>query len=449
MPTPQPAEQPPQDRLRVWRNGATVPEPVRECIQDYLGRTAQAQPDKPAVDAWDGQLTYGQLDELAARLAYRIVHRHGAARSVFMMFDKSAWASVAVLGAIKAGKPFVFLDPRVVEQKLQHRMRGVLAGDGLMLVSDRLRELAARISSKEGIVVVNQAIQHDSGPLLAADTVARDPRAIAYLAFSSQRSGSRCCAVSHENVCSALHHQTPYLGFAPDSRVFDLAAYDSEVPPFGVDIAIHNMLATWATGGCLCVPRPEELRHDALAGAMSRMGATLAQLPAQACRAITPETVPSLRTLVVVGELRTTDGIEHWWQRSRDGAGGVQIIRANGPIECTAYAAINYAPASLYELQSLGCARGCNIWIVSPRGLLVPWGHEGELLVEGPIVSSGYLNNPEMTRKHFIRDIKWLKNGAFGVEGRPSLTFRTGDVGKYDSKGNLFITGRVPSAPGA
>lgn len=430
---PEQTTEPPQSRLRVWRNGATVPAPIEECLQDVVSRTVKSQPDAPAVHAWDGEFTYAKLDELASRLAYRIVNRHGGVRSVYVMFDKSAWASVAVLGAVKAGKPFIFLDHRVVEQRLQNKMP--IAEDALILVSERFKTLATYISRHEGVILVDRGIEHDSGPLLPDDAIKRDPSAVAYLAFSSQRTGSRCCPISHINICSALHYQTPYLGFKKDSRVYDLAAYNSDVPPFGVDIAIHNMFATWSTGGCLCVPRQDEM-HD-LASSMSRMNATLVQLPPKACRAISPDTVPSLKTLVVVGNLQGSDDIEHWWQK-------VQIIRANGPIECTAYAAINYEHRSLYELHSLGFPKGANIWICSPRGLLVPWGHEGEILIEGPIVGRGYLNNPELTRKRFIRNIKWLENGAYGIKGRKSMIYRTGDIGKFDNKGNLFITGRAP-----
>ncbi len=51
---------------------------------------------------------------------------------------------------------------------------------------------------------------------------------------------------------------------------------------------------------------------------------------------------------------------------------------------------------------------------------------EGEVLVKGPNVTAGYYRNPEATREAFTAE-GWL---------------RTGDLGRLDPHGNLFLTGR-------
>ena len=52
--------------------------------------------------------------------------------------------------------------------------------------------------------------------------------------------------------------------------------------------------------------------------------------------------------------------------------------------------------------------------------------HENEILVKGPSVFSGYLNAPEINKEIFIGD--W---------------FRTGDLGKIDADGFIYIIGRI------
>jgi 4-coumarate--CoA ligase len=65
--------------------------------------------------------------------------------------------------------------------------------------------------------------------------------------------------------------------------------------------------------------------------------------------------------------------------------------------------------------------------IVSPDGKEVPTGQTGELLLKGPNIFKGYLNNPESTAN------------AFNEEGY----FKSGDVGYVDDKGNFYITDRI------
>ena len=59
----------------------------------------------------------------------------------------------------------------------------------------------------------------------------------------------------------------------------------------------------------------------------------------------------------------------------------------------------------------------------------------GELLVEGPIVGQGYLNDPEKTEGVFIRDPKWLTAGHEDAPGRQGRLYKTGDLGRYDPAG--------------
>lgn len=75
---------------------------------------------------------------------------------------------------------------------------------------------------------------------------------------------------------------------------------------------------------------------------------------------------------------------------------------------------------------SVGRSSGVDLAIMDPAGNLQPAEHEGEVAVRGPSVTSGYLDNPEANRMAF-------RNGWF----------HTGDIGRLDSEGFLFLTGRL------
>ena len=76
---------------------------------------------------------------------------------------------------------------------------------------------------------------------------------------------------------------------------------------------------------------------------------------------------------------------------------------------------------------SVGLPTGISLRILSPMGQPLPSGSEGEIAIKGPNVTPGYLNNPSANASSFT---------STGY-------FRTGDQGRLDPEGYLFITGRI------
>ncbi|MDO8212456.1 class I adenylate-forming enzyme family protein [Conexibacter sp. CPCC 206217] len=65
------------------------------------------------------------------------------------------------------------------------------------------------------------------------------------------------------------------------------------------------------------------------------------------------------------------------------------------------------------------------IRLADPEGLEVPQGKDGEILVRAPSVTAGYWDDPELTERQIVDG--WL---------------HTGDMGRFDADGFLFISGR-------
>ena len=98
-----------------------------------------------------------------------------------------------------------------------------------------------------------------------------------------------------------------------------------------------------------------------------------------------------------------------------------------GLTETAAQILSNPLPPGARKIGSPGVAVGNEVIIGDKQQRELPRGQEGEVLVRGPNVLAGYLDDPKATAEAITPD-GWL---------------RTGDLGKMDSDGYVFITGRL------
>jgi acyl-CoA synthetase (AMP-forming)/AMP-acid ligase II/acyl carrier protein len=104
---------------------------------------------------------------------------------------------------------------------------------------------------------------------------------------------------------------------------------------------------------------------------------------------------------------------------------GVPVVEAYGMTEAAHQMACNPLPPAIRKCGSVGVATGTEIAIMEADGIrLLSAGEVGEIGVRGPNVMHGYTN--QVAEEAF-------RNGWF----------RTGDLGRLDSDGYLFIEGRI------
>jgi len=105
---------------------------------------------------------------------------------------------------------------------------------------------------------------------------------------------------------------------------------------------------------------------------------------------------------------------------------GVPIIETMGLTETAAQILSNPLPPGVRKIGSPGVGFGNDVQIMATDLTEAPRGTEGEIAVRGPNVMREYLSNPEATAATFAGD--WL---------------RTGDLGRMDEDGYVFVTGRL------
>ncbi|KAL7773160.1 hypothetical protein CFE70_003124 [Pyrenophora teres f. teres 0-1] len=85
-----------EDRQQLWAWNQDVPPAIEQCVHDLFAKQARARPNAPAIFAWDGELTYGELDALSTKLAGHLTQLGVKPEDVVpLCFEKSMWTLVA------------------------------------------------------------------------------------------------------------------------------------------------------------------------------------------------------------------------------------------------------------------------------------------------------------------------------------------------------------------
>ncbi|KAL3449105.1 putative nonribosomal peptide synthase [Aspergillus insuetus] len=410
--------------IAEWNNPRLLARP-QTCIHTLILAQCQQQPNAEAVCAWDGSVSYAELDSLSGVLADRLVSlgvRSGII--VPVLFEKSIWTVVAILGILRAGGAFALLDfsqprARLLEICDTCQARIIVASRTLHETASKLCEMVVPFPFVSG------GIGDHFSPLNTTPTPQGNAADAAYVAFTSGSTGKpKAIIVEHQSFCANALAQNKVQKLNRHSRAFQFASY-------GFDSSILEMLMTLIAGGCSCVPS-EAQRVNELASTINKLRANWLELTPSVARMLTPETVPGIRSLLLVGEPLSEENIATWSDK-------VQLINAYGPAECSVVATIQPV-VSQSDPSNIGRCQSGHCWVVDPRDIstLQPLGAPGELLISGPLVGRGYLNHPD--QQAYVPAPPWASD--FGLPPGERF-YRTGDMAYYNiDDGTLRYLGR-------
>lgn len=419
----------PDDRRQLWIWNQNVPVAAEQSIPELFSAQANHLPDAPAIHAWDGELTYNELDDLSSRLASYLVHEQEVEREeiIVLYFEKSMWTIVAMFAVLKAGGAFTPLDPdhptsRHGEILRQTRARIVLTSEKY---SERCRSTGRTVIEVSSSAMKRLHYKRDDTLLRAG----LDQRA--YILFTSGSTGTpKGVTIEHRAFSTSCSTHGKAFAMSPYTRALQFT-------PYTADISIAEIFTTLLYGGCVCVISDEE-RKDSLASAIENMRVNWAYLTPTVARLLDCNAVPSLETLLLGGEPVSSGECEKW-------IGRVLLINTYGPTECSVLCSAFFGTESFYT-GLIGKSIASVSWVVNPNDhdKLSPLGSVGELLIEGSILGRGYLNDKEKTAAAFISDPVWLLEGSEQLpgHGRHGRLYKTGDLVRYDKNGNLVCVGR-------
>ncbi|MCV7307653.1 non-ribosomal peptide synthetase [Mycobacteroides immunogenum] len=420
-------EQQQQRIVRDWNATADARHLVNTPLHKLFERHVQQNPDAIAVVTEGAQLSYGELDQSAGRLASLLRSMGiGSDSLVGINMERSTNLAVALLAVSKAGAAFVPLEPawpssRIAEVCANSRIALVLThGDP----ATRLPSLA--------IPVLNLDDDPASASTVLASSFASQMADLAYVVFTSGSTGTpKGVMVSHAGICNRLLWQADVLGFGAD----DAALHKSSL---GFDMGINEILLPLVCGGRMVLPKPGAESDPAyLLDLIARTGVTFIDLVPSLLETMLdrPEFGDATRSLASVwtgGEALSPELLERYLSVC-----AVPMYHGYGPTEATV--------ACTYEIFRSGSRRhgvtigtpigNCQAFILDKTLHPVPPGVSGELYVGGVQLARGYVEDPVRTAERFVAD---------PVSGAPGARiYRTGDQARFLPDGTIEFLGRV------
>ncbi len=383
-------------------------------VLELVWHGATNNPDAPALDDDTGQVSYGELRNLAMALAAR-VRGAGVARgaAVGICLPRCVEAVVAILGTLAAGCAYVPLDPDLPRAR---REAMCTAADVAAVIG--LGECGRDLPAPH----IEGALPDDAVPAGDLTGVAADPAADAYIIFTSGTTGvPNGVRVSRANLAAFAAALADWC--APED--FALTATSTSL---SFDPHIIEIFGALTSGGCVRV-----IPDVAALGAAGDGVTMCATTPSVARELLRSGQLPdSLTTLVVGGEVLPPALAARLLGAHR----GLRVINAYGPTEATVFVCAYEVALPIPDPVPLGTpVPGTRLRVVDAGLEPVGAGTTGELLILGPQVATGYVGDRALTRARFVE--------ITDDDGRPVQAYRTGDLGSVGVDGRFHYGGRV------
>jgi malonyl-CoA/methylmalonyl-CoA synthetase len=382
-------------------------------------------PNKLAIETSDGRMiSYGDLVARAGRVANALVARGvQVGDRVAAQTDKSVEALVLYLATVRAGAVYLPLNTAYTLHELDYFITD--AEPSLVVCEPAKRDGIAAIAAKVGARVdtldadgqgsLTDAAAHASSNFA---TVVRSGDDLAAILYTSGTTGrSKGAMLTHDNLASNSLTLVDYWRFTPDDvLIHALPIYHTH----GLFVASNVTL--FARASMIFLPKLDADKIiDLMARATVLMGVPTFYTRLLQSPRLSRETTRRMRLFISGSAPLLADTHREWSERT-----GHAVLERYGMTET------NMNTSNPYDGDRVPGAVGLPLPGVSVRitdavsGRELQSGDIGMIEVKGPNVFKGYWRMPEKTKAEF----------------RDDGFFITGDLGKIDDNGYVYILGR-------
>ncbi|MFQ5681991.1 MAG: AMP-binding protein [Candidatus Binatia bacterium] len=401
---------------------------IEQSIPDRFEQMVRKYPNRLAVKTGTHQFTYDELNKAANRVARAIVGQCGERhKQVALLFEHNAPMIGAILGALKARKMYVPLDPLYPLSRTAYILKDSQAG--LIVTNTKNLSLAKRlVQGPVSLINIDRVTTSLSAKNLDL-SLSSDP--LAYILYTSGSTGQPKGVVqNHRNVLHEVMLYTNTLRICPDDRMTLFYSYSVNGSVRGIFGPLLNGAAVY----------PFDIKHEGLANLadfLIREEITFYISVPTVFRSFVAgltgkEKFPRLRLCRFGGErvlIKDVELYKKYFSATSilyTGMGSTETgwirqyfldkqSQITGTVVPTGY------PVQDKKILLLGESR-------EEIGV----GHAGEIAVSSDYLSPGYWQNPHLTQTRFPCDP--------GSEAQ--RIYLTGDLGRMRPDGSLEHLGR-------
>jgi amino acid adenylation domain-containing protein len=399
---------------------------VERSIPERFEKVVRMYSDRLAVKTGDRLLTYGEFNAMANRIAHAILDERGEGnRPVAILMEHGAEVLAAILGALKAGRIYVPLEPTYPVERLRYMLADSQAE--LILAHNRTLQLAHQLVGTTIQLANTDEIKNDIA--VSNVNLSLSPDTLAYIIYTSGSTGRPKGVVdNHRNVLHGTLRFTNGLHICPDDRlsfthscstsasvrrIFPALLNGASLFPFDVRREGMSGLFDWITNEKITIFSTGRIRdfvrnlgseHKLSGVRLLSLGGEVVHRTDVDCyrRVIHPECLIGI------------------WMSCTETGNVTQFLIATDSRIDGDIAPIGYA------------AEDTEVLLLDAQGNLIAAGEVGEIVVKSEYLAVGYWNRPDLTNERFRPD----------PDGGTKRLYRTGDLGRRDRDGCLFHLGR-------
>lgn len=388
-----------------------------------LERTARERPDAVAFEDDQDRLTYGALLKRAREIGSCLAGITRPQTPVLILMDKKPACVAAMLGAVYAGCFYTPVDPAMPQARLA--LIADVLRPGCVLCEARYLEAAQSLAKGAPVLVAQDIPAATHEARLEAIRRQHIDSDLLYVLFTSGSTGMpKGVAITHRSVIDLIDWAVPALGI-------DAACRFGNQAPLYFDNSVLDIFCAIRVGASVhFIPKrfftfPAKMPEYLASVGINTLFWVPSALTGVAQAGLSAENAPKLRKILFCGEVMPCRTLNAWKRAVPDAL----YVNLYGPTEITDVCMYFIVDRDFSDDDVLPIGWPCD----NTRIYLM----DGEICVAGSCLSPGYYRAPEKTAEAFVQNP--LR------EGFVETIYRTGDLGRYNDRGEMMFIGRKDS----